>query len=138
MTEHLPKPTLKWLFFGFRGRIARQSYIFGCVFQLVLLTLAGYQSMQGVAAVQAGGSDSQLIFAGFLSMAVMAFCFWSVLALSVKRMHDLDHPWVLIIVILLPAVAFLGMLYLMIRPGQPETNQYGPPPLGVPKSAASS
>jgi uncharacterized membrane protein YhaH (DUF805 family) len=131
MDRTLPKPTLKWLFFGFSGRIARQSFIFACLFQLVLMGLAVYQSAQGVAVMEAGGSDTRLILAGFLSMVVIAFNFWSILALSIKRLHDLNHPWQLVIVVFIPALTWLALLYLMIRPGYHKANEHGPPPQGV-------
>lgn len=123
-----PKPTLKWLFFSFRGRIGRQSFAFACLFILVLLGLAVYQSVQGVNAVQAGRTDSQLVFAGFLSMATIAFGLWSILALTVKRLKDLNQPAGLVIILFVAPVNFLFLLFLMVKQGSPETNEHGPPP----------
>lgn len=126
----LPKPTLRWLFFSFRGRIARQSFGFAYLFILVLLGLAVYQSVQGVNAVQAGRTDGRLVFAGFLSMAVMAFGLWSVLALSVKRLHDINLPAALVLMLFIPVLTFLVIVYLMARPSHPKANEHGPPPFG--------
>ncbi len=95
---------------------------------LVLLGLAVYQSVQGASRVEKGGPDVQLIFAGLLTMAVMAFAFWSMLALSVKRLHDLDHPAMLVLLLFFPGINTFTVLYLMLRPSHPKENEHGPVP----------
>lgn len=128
MDSKTNKPGLLWLFFSFRGRIARLSYFLAALFQITLLTLMVYQSVQGSLKVDAGGPDSQLVFGGFLSMIVIPFVLWSGLALTVKRLNDLNHPWALVFLYFFPGINYLFVLYTMLRPSYPETNRHGPPP----------
>jgi uncharacterized membrane protein YhaH (DUF805 family) len=122
MAETRSKPGLRWLFFSFRGRIARQSFLFAVLFQLILLGLMVYQS------IQAGENEDRLVIAGLFSIGVMAFCIWSIVALAIKRLHDLDLPGMLFVVLFIPGVNWLALLYLMARPGIQEANEHGPPP----------
>jgi len=124
MAEIRSKPTLKWLFFGFSGRIARQSFIFAVGFQLILLGLMVYQS------VLAGENEDRLAMAGLFALAVMAFCIWSILALSIKRLHDLDLPGILAVLLFVPMINWLFIIFMMARPGSPNTNVHGAPPFG--------
>lgn len=124
------KPGLAWLFFSFRGRIARQSYFLAALFQITLLTIMVYQSVRGAATADAGGPESQLIFGGFLAMIILPFILWSGLALATKRLHDLNHPVALIVLYFIPGVNYLFVLYTMLRPSHPKTNAHGPPPFG--------
>ncbi len=56
---------------------------------------------------------------------------WIVLALAVKRLHDLGLPGMLAICLLIPAISFIAFLVLAFLPSRPETNQQGPPPFPV-------
>ena len=124
MAEHSSKPGLLWLFFGFNGRIARQSFALAVLFQLSMLTLVLYQT------VQAGKDEARLVASGLALMALIVFLLWSVLALAVKRLHDLNMPLTMIAILFLPVLNWLGFFYLMLTPGYPEANDHGPPPFG--------
>lgn len=122
-----PKPThlsLKWLFLGFSGRIARKSFALAVLLQLTLLTLLIYQ------AIQAGDDEGRQVLVGFAIMAFGLFLVWSIAALSAKRLHDLNHPAALIALLFVPMVNWAIFLYLMLKPSHPEANEHGPPPFG--------
>ncbi|MCB1387213.1 MAG: DUF805 domain-containing protein [Nitratireductor sp.] len=116
-------PGLAWLFFGFGGRIARQSYALSILLQLLLFFLVVYWAMA------AGENQGLKAFAGFAFTGVAFFNLWSSLALSVKRLNDLSLPAPLALLIFLPMVSPLLILYLMIREGDPNENRHGPPPM---------
>lgn len=117
-------PGLLWLFFGFAGRIARQSYALSILFQFILFCLSVYW------AVAAGEDQSRLTLAGFAFIGVAFFNLWSGVALSVKRLNDLNLPWPLALFIFVPGVNVLMILFLAVRESYPVTNRHGPPPFG--------
>lgn len=114
--------SLKWLFFSFKGRIARQSYILSIIFMQILFVLVVYQI------VQAKGNEDRLAFWGLVFIALAGVAFWSGLALSVKRLHDLSLPWPLVILQFIPPILWFFILFLMAMPSKQETNEHGPPP----------
>ena len=126
------RPGLLWLFFGFTGRIARQSYLLAILFQIILFSLSVYW------AVAAGEDKARLTFAGFAFIAVAFFNLLSSLALTVKRLNDIDLPWPLAVLIFVPGVNVMLILFLALRESHPETNRHGPPPFGRPGGIADA
>jgi uncharacterized membrane protein YhaH (DUF805 family) len=124
MAADRPVLSLKWLFFGFRGRIARKSFALAVLLQLTLLTLLVHQ------AVQAGDDEGRQVLVGFAIMAFGLFLVWSIAALSIKRLHDLNHPAALIALLFVPMINWAIFLYLMLKPSYPDANDHGPPPFG--------
>lgn len=119
-----PEATLQWLFFSFKGRIARQSFALGAGFLLLPQILIVYQI------VKASEADAQgaLAFWGLAFMACALLTIWSVAALFVKRLHDLNLPGVLAILSVFSGINFLFFLFLAFMPSKQETNEHGPPP----------
>jgi uncharacterized membrane protein YhaH (DUF805 family) len=122
MAADRPVLSLKWLFFGFKGRIARKSFALAVLFQLTMLTLLIYQ------AVMAGEDEDRLAWVG---LALIAFGFsllWSILALTIKRLHDINLPSYFAGLIFIPFANWLVFFYLMFTPSHPEANEHGAPP----------
>ena len=117
-------PTLSWLFFSFRGRIARQSFILGIVF---LLFPQLFVVIQMVRADEAGKPE-QLAFWFLVLLVLLALSLWSSLALTVKRLHDLSLPGPLAILSIFSGINLFFFLFLAAMPSKLETNEYGPPP----------
>jgi len=117
-----PKPSLTWLFFSFKGRIARQSYILSIIFIQILFALVIYQI------VKAGTDEGRLALWGLAFIGLAGVAFWSGLALSIKRLHDLDLPWMLVVLQFIPAIMWLFIIFLMVVPSKQLTNEHGPPP----------
>lgn len=115
-------PSLLWLFFSLRGRIARQSYILASIFNIVLLTLVIYKIGK------AGENEELLALWGLVFLALALASSWSALALTIKRLHDLGYPWPLVICLFIPVINWLFVIFLMVKPSQPEANEHGPPP----------
>ena len=124
MGENQSKPGLLWLFLRFEGRIARQSFALSVLFQLSMLTLVLYQTVQAVK------DEARLVASGLALIALVIFLIWSILALAVKRLHDLNLPMAIIAILFVPGINWLGFIYLMLTPGYPKTNGHGPPPFG--------
>lgn len=121
--------SVKWLLFSFRGRIGRKSFLLAALFlmliQLTLLSFAMSLYDNGVEddSAQAGAALFGAVF--LISWVVMAF---SLLALTVKRLHDLSLPAILGVTLLIPGIAFFAWLFLAIAPSKQETNEHGPVP----------
>lgn len=128
MADDLPDPTVRWALFGFRGRLARQSYILG---QLLMLALAGIVVAR-ILAVE--GDENATVFWGLVFILLGLVSTWSSFALTVKRLHDIGQPGILSAILLVPWINIVFVFALMFLPSRPEANQYGPPPFDNPES----
>ena len=52
------------------------------------------------------------------------------LAVAVRRMHDLGKSGWWLLIAFVPFVGWLVLLYFLVQPSQPMTNQFGPMPAG--------
>ena len=121
-------PSLMWLFFSFRGRIARQSFFLGVLFLFLpqiflVLQIAG-----------SAEDSAEMIFWALLWMASIAITIWPILALFTKRLHDLSLTGGLSILAFIPSVNWIAFLVLACLPSKQEINQYGSPPFSKPKN----
>lgn len=120
------KPTVTWALFGFRGRIGRQTYILGQLFMLAIFAVI----FARIVAVE--GDESATVLWGLVMMGAMGAATWSMIALTVKRLHDISQPGLLALVLFVPTVNFIAVVTLMFWPSSPEPNRHGPPPFGPP------
>jgi uncharacterized membrane protein YhaH (DUF805 family) len=119
----MKEPSLAWLFFSFKGRIARQSFILGSLFLQMIIGWIVYQI------VKAGGNQTLLTFWGFVFIVAGAYVLWPALALVVKRLHDIGLPWFFAVAFLVPPFTWILLVVLMIMRGNERANAYGPPPV---------
>lgn len=126
--KNYPPLTLKWLFFSFKGRIARQSFILAQLFLLIVLIFLTYQ----IVLIDNDNHPRSIMWALALLVALIISAFSS-LALGVKRLHDLNLPWLLVLIIFVPYINTLFILYLMIKSSYPKANDHGRPPFGKAK-----
>jgi uncharacterized membrane protein YhaH (DUF805 family) len=110
---------LFWLFFRFSGRVSRAAYFLAglllAVIQVFLLyrfTLVPQDSAQGQ-------------FWALAFWAAVLISVWSNIALSVKRLHDLDKPGIIAATLFIPVISIAAFLLLCIFPGTPGPNRYG-------------
>ncbi|MEN0001136.1 MAG: DUF805 domain-containing protein [Pseudomonadota bacterium] len=130
MSEPLPAPTVKWLLFSFRGRIGRKSFALGAL-MMVLIQFAIVAWLAGLG--EGTGGDIQLsggeaIMAFFVMIGFWIAMAWALLAMAAKRLHDLDLPGILAVLLIIPAISLLTFLALAFMPGSRNTNRHGPPP----------
>jgi uncharacterized membrane protein YhaH (DUF805 family) len=116
--------TLGWLFFSFRGRIARQSFLLGAGFLLLPQVLFLWQLVKA----EEAGSDGALAFWFLFLCASVLVSLWSLIALFVKRLHDLDLPSALCVLAVISGINFFFFLFLAAMPSKQITTRHGPPP----------
>lgn len=112
------RPTLLWAFLALDGRIGREvfwlSYIASGL--VAYLILRPYYDAQG--------------FLQFDNIALTPVIFaalgWIVLALAVKRMHDLNMSGWLAGLLFVPIVGVIPLLAIGVMPGVRGPNPYGP------------
>ena len=114
--------TVRWVLFGFRGRIGRKS------FWLAALLMILIQAATIAQVVSIPEESPAFVLWGFVILAIWIASAWAAFALAVKRLHDLDLPGILAFGLLIPAVSIIAFLLLAFLPGSPDTNRHGPPP----------
>ena len=117
-------PSLTWLFFSFRGRIARRSFIFSILFLLLPQFIVVHQM------IKHEGNTGAITGLVLIMMALWACTLWSLFAITAKRLHDLGVTAALCLLAFFPGVNWLFFLALSILPSSAETNEYGRPPFG--------
>jgi len=123
-------------FFGFKGRIRRSNYFFGALAAGLLWSVLG---LSGAAAmglrVDESLQDTVVTFdtnAGVIAVAVVTafFALWALLALTVKRWHDVGVTGWFSILSTPPFANGVVFLILCLLPGTPGANRYGEDPRG--------
>lgn len=121
-----------WFLFRFDGRTGRIPYLAGLVFvsavsvfaYFALLDLMPWQSMLSDTQRK---SETQIAAALFV---VVPFFLWMTWAISVKRAHDFNRSWgIVILLTLLSWIPYIGVVFAFIPvfwPGTPGPNDYGP------------
>lgn len=113
--EREPKPTILQTFFSFNGRIGRATY-WGA--SLILLSIEMF-----CIAILSNLPDQNLSF--FLLFVLAVFVIWSLLALTVKRWHDLNKSAWWLLTMLIPLWSFISALELAFIKGDDGSNTYG-------------
>ena len=114
MTDIKP---LIWLFFQWRGRVSRQAYFLAGML-LYLARLYPFYKL-----VQASGDEQLATYWAGIFVFVVAFAVYPHLALTVKRLHDLDRSgWWSLFFILGDAIVFI---VLCLIPGNTGPNRFG-------------
>ena len=103
------------LFFSLEGRIPRSSYVYG----MTLLSLS-FLCLFIVFDVLFGPRSNLLLY---------PLAYWSFLALSIKRYHDIGKKGTRLLLLLIPIVGLLWVsIELFFRSGHREENRFGPKP----------
>ncbi len=118
-----PNYTLKWLFFGFAGRIRRSTYMWSAV---LIVMFHAYVLIQIVTTPEDSIAFGLwgLVFLGLLLVSI-----WTIVALSAKRLHDIGFSGFLALAMFIPMVALICFGVLCFLPGQPGRNRFGESPL---------
>lgn len=124
--------TVKWVLFGFKGRIGRKSFLLAGLGMLLVNSALLAYSMRYTNPAQSTGEavidGAGAALFGLLALAVFFVSLWALLALAVKRLHDLDLPTVLSVVLIIPGIAYFAWLFLAFMPSKQVTNKHGQPP----------
>lgn len=106
-----------WLFFSFSGRASRAAYALAGL----LLYLARFYPVYRI--IAADGVESVESFWGGIFLLVVGVSLVSHLALTVKRLHDINRSGWFALLFLIGD--FLVYLLLCFVPGTPGPNRYG-------------
>ncbi len=120
-------PTLSWLFFSFKGRIARLSFVLGAGFLLLPQILV----LTRLVNADQSGAEGSLVFWFLVFVLVGLATLWSLVALFLKRLHDLGLPGALCVLAVFSGINFFFFLFLAFMPSKQEINEHGPPPFPV-------
>jgi uncharacterized membrane protein YhaH (DUF805 family) len=105
---------------GFSGRIGRSSLLL----RFVIPWCAAYSALallDGAIGQWNARSHFGLLSAIFLALSIYP---WT--TLSVKRLHDLNVPGWVALILCIPIADLLAAVWLFARSGSPGENQYGP------------
>jgi uncharacterized membrane protein YhaH (DUF805 family) len=108
----------------FSGRARRAEYWYFVLFNIIVAvvlslidTLLGtFNFMQGVG-----------LLSGLYALAVLI----PTLAVTVRRLHDIDRTGWWIFINLIPLIGFIVLLVFAVTDGTPGSNRYGPNPKGA-------
>lgn len=109
--------------FDFNGRSGRVEYI------LVVIVICLVTSIFSSLEVYTNPLDKNKLvnYTIIIFYIVLFSCF---LAATVRRLHDQDRPWYLMLVYLVPFVGGVVFLLVVFTPGTVGENSYGPDPRG--------
>ncbi|WP_159522241.1 DUF805 domain-containing protein [Sunxiuqinia indica] len=105
----------------FKGRASRTEYWMFILFNLIFATVA--LILDNVLGLAFGKSGIGILY----SIFVLALLVPSV-ALSVRRMHDINKTGLMVLVGLIPVVGTLYLIYLLAKSSFPGENKYGENP----------
>jgi uncharacterized membrane protein YhaH (DUF805 family) len=112
----------KYAVFG--GRSRRMEYWSFVLFNFVVfVVLAGIDALLGTFSSASG--------VGLLSGIYLLATLVPILALSVRRLHDIDRSGWWVLTYLLPLIGPLVLLVFAVLDGTPGDNRYGPNPKGA-------
>lgn len=108
----------------FQGRARRSEFWWFVLF--IFLISAAANIIDGlIFGFPPPGETATGILSPILGLAI----FLPALAVTVRRLHDIGRSGWWVLLNLVPLVGFLVLLYWYTRDSEPETNEYGPPPL---------
>jgi uncharacterized membrane protein YhaH (DUF805 family) len=123
-------------FFDFSGRSRRKEYwlwilllIIGYVVAMVLDVQLGLGG-SATSSSEFGDGTASASFnsqGGILTLIWLLVTFIPTLAVTVRRLHDVDKSGWFILLGLIPLVG-LYLIYLYVQPGTPGPNRFGPDP----------
>ncbi|WP_326518039.1 DUF805 domain-containing protein [Acinetobacter sp. CAAS 2-6] len=116
------------------GRFSRLSYIgwYGLLHLSIFLLAIAFSLTLGIISLNNGVLNENFTNAlngmaglGFLLLFVVYFYFH--LVLVIRRLHDLNQTGWISLLLLVPVINFFLAFYLLLAPGTPGMNRYGPP-----------
>lgn len=114
----------RWWLFSFRGRAHRAHWWAGQAVLLLELSL-GFGIAGAIGTAPAGLSAA----AAMVLLATFVIWLWMLLAVNVKRWHDVDKGGYWMLIVLVPIIGGLwAFVETALEPGTPGPNRYGPSP----------
>lgn len=108
----------------FHGRSRRAEYWYFVLFNLIVgVVLAGIDSLLGTFS----SAQNIGLLSGIYSLAVLI----PTLAVTFRRLHDIDRSGWWILINLVPLIGTIVLLVFALMDGTPGDNRYGPNPKGA-------
>src|ERR671913_135219 len=108
----------------FSGRSRRREYWYFVLFNIIVGIVLGWiDALLGTRGSYAGAG----LLSGIYSLAVLI----PTLAVSVRRLHDIDRSGWWILIGLVPLIGVIVLLVFALLDGTPGDNRYGPNPKGA-------
>jgi uncharacterized membrane protein YhaH (DUF805 family) len=112
----------KYAVFG--GRSRRMEYWYFVLFNIIVSIVLGViDGLLGTSGSYAGAG----LLSGIYGLAVLI----PSLAVTVRRLHDIDRSGWWILIALVPLIGVIVLLVFALLEGTPGDNQYGPNPKGA-------
>jgi uncharacterized membrane protein YhaH (DUF805 family) len=112
-------PSLRWLFFGWSGRVSRLPYALVWGFWM---TLAAAFLTRMVMTPQ---DEPAFAIWTLLFFAVGVVSTLSSVMLTIKRLHDMALPAPLVLCLFVPAISIFALIAFLVWPGTPGPNPHG-------------
>ena len=112
-------------FFEFSGRLSRKEYLKGTLV-LILICILSFLLQFGLVSMKA--SATMMTLSVIALLLVWLVCTVSMFALTIRRLHDVELPGIISLV-LLTGLGQIMMIILWFYPGTEGSNKYGPDPL---------
>lgn len=112
-------PSLRWLFFGWSGRVSRLPYALAWAFWM---TLAAAFLTRMVMTPQ---DQPAFVVWTLLFFAVGVVSTLSSVMLTIKRLHDMALPAPLVLCLFVPAISIFALIAFLVWPGTPGPNPHG-------------
>jgi uncharacterized membrane protein YhaH (DUF805 family) len=109
----------------FSGRSRRREYWYFVLFNIIVTIVLGWiDALLGTSSSYAAGAG---LLSGIYSLAVLI----PTLAVTVRRLHDIDRSGWWILIGLVPLIGAIVLLVFALLDSTPGDNQYGPNPKGA-------
>ena len=108
----------------FSGRARRAEYWYFVLFNIIVaVVLSLIDTLLGTFNIMQGDG----LLSGLYALAVLI----PTLAVTVRRLHDIDRTGWWIFINLIPLIGFIVLLVFAVTDGTPGSNRYGPNPKGA-------
>ena len=104
----------------FEGRSRRKEYWYFVLFNVIIsIVLSLIDALIGTSSSSGGG-----VLSGIYGLAVLI----PTIAVSVRRLHDIDRTGWWVLIGLVPLIGFIVLLIFYVQDSTPGSNRYGPNP----------
>lgn len=101
--------------FNFRGRASRSEYWWSALYQILFIVVAITVS-----------SIIEIMY--FLFLIVLLLSIIPSISVTIRRLHDTDKPWYIILLTCIPYLGALILVYFLALEGTNGKNKFGFPP----------
>lgn len=110
---------LVWLFFRLSGRVSRAAYFLAGLLIAVVQVFVLYRFTLVTPESAEAQAWAMIFFVVFVASV------WCYVALTVKRLHDINRPGIIAVALFVPVISIAAYIALCLFPGDPGPNQYG-------------